>query len=68
LITNNGQIIAAAGANWSGHVGFRMGGQRYDMELKRIEAKFGIDLHLNRPCYWQKGDGEHEDTKRVCKQ
>ena len=47
LITNNGQIIAAAGANWSGHVGFRMGGQRYDMELKRIEAKFGIDLHLN---------------------
>ena len=46
-ITNyNEQIIAVVGKNSSGHIGFRQGGQRYDMELKRIQAKFGIDLHL----------------------
>ena len=48
LITDNEQIIAHYGKNSSGHIGFRQGGQRYDMELKRIEAKFGINLRLNQ--------------------
>lgn len=57
LTTEHKQIIAVMGNNWSGHIMFRMGGQRCGMELQRIEAKFGIDLHLDKPAYWQVGDG-----------
>jgi len=55
---NNKQIIAMIGTNRSSHISFKQGGQRYAMELKRIETKFGIDfgidLYLNAPFFGKK--------------
>jgi len=62
----NKQVIAALGNNWSSHV-YSVPGEKYNVQLKYIEEKFGIDLHLDKAVIWQKGDGEHEDTRRLRK-